>query len=190
MASLISSSLRTWMSTFDGQRFGERRHDGCTHSALLLGGMSSRSRSTAHPNTGVGTLVAGPSAPRHTGGIRSLVSPDLAPAADHLLVITPVAGPVFGPAGQTTEVLLRRELRRWQEATGGKAPVVRPNRADRGPRHPLDLFDASWPKAFTRWARAQAERLLMTRAGMADLCGLETGSENAGPQAAVLEESA
>lgn len=119
------------------------------------------------------------------GGVRSLVSAELAPAADHLLVIAPIAGPMFGPAGQTMEVLLRRELRRWQDATGGKAHLIRPNRAIADlTRHPLDLFDSGLAQRVYPMARAQAERLLMTRAGMADLCGPKRAFEIPGPPVA------
>ncbi len=103
------------------------------------------------------------------GGVRSLVSADLAPAADHLLAIAPIAGPMFGPAGQTMEVLLRRELRRWQDATGGTAHLIRPNRAIADlARRPMDLFDTELTARVYPMARAQAERLVSSR-------GLATG---------------
>jgi NTE family protein len=104
------------------------------------------------------------------GGVRSLVSADLAAAAEHLLVIAPIAGPMFGPAGRIMERVLRRELRGWQNTTGGKAHLVRPNRtiADLA-SHPKDLFDTELAKAVYPLARTQVERLLATRPGIAGL---------------------
>jgi predicted acylesterase/phospholipase RssA len=105
------------------------------------------------------------------GGIRSLVSADLAPPARHLLVVAPIAGPMFGRAGRTMEVLLQREIRRWRERSGGTVHLVRPNRAIAGlARHPLDLFDTNVAAAAYRMAREQTDRLLPTRAEMMDLC--------------------
>ncbi|HSP39338.1 MAG TPA: patatin-like phospholipase family protein [Frankiaceae bacterium] len=104
------------------------------------------------------------------GGVRSLVSADLAPAAEHLLAIAPIAGPMFGPAGQLMEVVLRRELRGWQKATGGKSHLVRPNRAIADlARRPQDLFDSELVRAVYPLARSQAEHLLETRPGIAAL---------------------
>jgi NTE family protein len=88
------------------------------------------------------------------GGIRSLVHADKAAAAQHLVVVAPIAGPMFGPGGRAMEVMLRRELRRWHQRTGGTAHLVRPDiRIAALARHPLDLFDkdranAAYPLAY------------------------------------------
>ena len=76
------------------------------------------------------------------GGLRSLVSADLAAPAATLLVVAPLAGPMFGPAGGLMERRLTREMRSWERRTGGTACLLRPNRMlARLARHPLDLFD-------------------------------------------------
>jgi len=67
------------------------------------------------------------------GGVRSIVSADMAAAAHHLLVVAPLAGPMFGPAGRVTERILRREMRAWQLANpDGRLWLIRPNRAIAG----------------------------------------------------------
>ncbi len=94
---------------------------------------------------------------------------ELGPAR-HLLVVAPIAGPMFGPAGRAMELMLRDELRRWQQNTGGKAHLVRPNaQIAKLARHPLHLFDKAraldaYPLAF-----AQARRLIVERPGLAGL---------------------
>jgi predicted acylesterase/phospholipase RssA len=111
------------------------------------------------------------------GGIRSLVSADQAPPARHLLVVAPIAGPMFGRAGRTMEVLLQREIRRWQEKSGGTVHLVRPNRAIAGlARYPLDLFDMNLAAAVYPMAREQTDRLLPARAEMLELCSPQLSS--------------
>src|SRR5512135_373932 len=88
------------------------------------------------------------------GGVRSMVHADRAEAAQHLLVVAPIAGPMFGPAGRAMEVMLRREMRRWQQRTGGLVHLLRPDRGIAAlTRHPMDLFDkdraiAAYPLAY------------------------------------------
>jgi len=104
------------------------------------------------------------------GGVRSLVSADHAPAAQHLLVVAPIAGPMFGRAGRTMELLLNRELGRWQRTMGGVVHLIRPNRAIAGlTRHPLDLFSMELARAVYPLAREQASQLLDSRDGLAQL---------------------
>ena len=94
------------------------------------------------------------------GGVRSMLHADHAVAADHLIVVAPVAGPMFGPGGRAMEMKLGAEIRRWERATGGQAHVFRPNRRIAAlARHPLDLFDkeraaAAYPLAYAQAAAA------------------------------------
>ena len=104
------------------------------------------------------------------GGVRSLMSADRARPARHLLVVAPIAGPMFGPAGRAMELMLREELRRWQRDTGGKAHLVRPNGQIAAlARHPLHLFDRARARVAYPLAYAQAQRLLAERPGLAGL---------------------
>jgi NTE family protein len=78
------------------------------------------------------------------GGVRSMVSADLADAADHLLVMAPLAGPMFGPAGRLIERSLRREMHAWHRRNeGSEIWLIRPNHAiARLARRPDQLFHA------------------------------------------------
>jgi len=77
------------------------------------------------------------------GGVRSLASIDLAPAAAHLLVVLPMAGPMFGPFGRLVERATRREITAWTDRNpAGTVTVVRPTAALRAiVRRPDQLFD-------------------------------------------------
>jgi NTE family protein len=83
------------------------------------------------------------------GGVRSMVSSDLADPADHLLVIAPLAGPMFGPGGRMMERTLRREMRLWRHSSpGGRLWLIRPNHAIAGlARRPRQLFDPDRSRA-------------------------------------------
>ncbi|MEZ5247688.1 MAG: patatin-like phospholipase family protein [Ilumatobacteraceae bacterium] len=64
------------------------------------------------------------------GGVRSMASADLADPASNLLVMAPIAGPMFGPAGRLAERVLRREMRDWrQRHPDGHLWLIRPNRS-------------------------------------------------------------
>lgn len=64
------------------------------------------------------------------GGVRSMASADLSAPAQQLLVLAPVAGPMFGPAGRLAEAVLRREMRDWRDDNpGGHLWLIRPNHA-------------------------------------------------------------
>ncbi|CAB4872315.1 unannotated protein [freshwater metagenome] len=78
------------------------------------------------------------------GGVRSMVSADLADPAKQLLVLAPIAGPMFGPAGRVVESVLRREMREWRtDNPGGLLWLIRPNHAIADLAHrPGQLFDA------------------------------------------------
>ena len=96
------------------------------------------------------------------GGVRSLVSADHAVRARNLLVVAPIAGPMFGPGGRAMELKLRNEMKRWQDATGGRVHLVRPN-ADIASlaRHPLHLFDKA--RAVTAYELAYAQTMSLGR---------------------------
>jgi NTE family protein len=104
------------------------------------------------------------------GGVRSLVHADHAPDADHLLVVAPVAGPMFGPGGRAMDLKLSAELRRWQARTGGRAHVFRPDRQIASlARHPMDLFDKERAAEAYPLAYEQAQRQLLSAPDLASL---------------------
>ena len=93
-----------------------------------------------------------------------MVSADQAVPAQHLLVIAPLVGLMFGPAGLLMERMVRCEMRRWQQATGGHTHLICPNGAiSRLVRHPLDLFHPQRARAAYPLAVNQTARLLETR---------------------------
>ncbi|MGB8649904.1 MAG: patatin-like phospholipase family protein [Mycobacteriales bacterium] len=98
------------------------------------------------------------------GGVRSMASANLAPAADHLLVVAPIAGPMFGPGGRAMELLLAEEMRRWERRTGGRAHLIRPDTAIAGlASTPLHLFDKARAVDVYPMAYAQGARLIASR---------------------------
>lgn len=78
------------------------------------------------------------------GGVRSMASIDLAPAATHLLVVLPMSGPMFGPVGRLVERATRREVAAWASRNpDGEVTIVRPGAELRAlVRRPDQLFDA------------------------------------------------
>lgn len=96
------------------------------------------------------------------GGVRSMVSADLADPAEHLLVVAPIAGPMFGPAGRMTEGVLRREMREWRDRhDGGHLWLIRPNHAIADlARRPDQLFAADKARQCYDLAYAQAAGIL------------------------------
>jgi NTE family protein len=104
------------------------------------------------------------------GGVRSMVSADHAPAADHLLVVAPIAGPLLGVGGRLLGRHAHEEMRRWEARTGGRAHVIRPNRAIAAlARSPLHLFDVARAPEVYELAREQALHLFATRPSLAPL---------------------
>jgi hypothetical protein len=93
----------------------------------------------------VPTLAAPERLGRHRyvdGGIRSCVSADLAPAAEHLIVVAPVLAPSFGPFGILLRAQLGAEIRRWKHRNGGRLTVIRiETEFARRIRRWADLFD-------------------------------------------------
>ncbi len=96
------------------------------------------------------------------GGVRSMLSADRADGADHLLVVAPIAGPMFGPAGRVAERLLGRETRRWQrEHPGGRIWLIRPNHAIAGlARLPNQLFQLERARRCYDLSYAQGQGIL------------------------------
>ncbi len=96
------------------------------------------------------------------GGVRSLVSADLADRADHLLVVAPVAGPMLGPAGRIAERVLRREMNHWQRWNpGGTLSLIRPNQTIAAlASWPGRLFDTETAKRCYDLAYEQADGIL------------------------------
>jgi NTE family protein len=104
------------------------------------------------------------------GGVRSLVSAGLAAPARHLLVVAPIAGPMFGPGGRAMELMLRREIAQWRRRTGGTPHLVRPsNEVAALVRQPLHLFDHQRAKAAYGLAVAQTNGLLSDGSDLAQL---------------------
>lgn len=151
-----------------------------TGRRVLLSGVDHRLSDLVAASSAVPTLFP----PTHLlgrryvdGGVRSLVSADQAPAARHLLVVAPIAGPMFGRAGRVMELLLNREIGRWEHAYGGVVHLIRPNKAIAGlARSPLDLFDSDLARAVYPLARQQARQLLDSRDALAALVGGEVSA--------------
>jgi len=78
------------------------------------------------------------------GGVRSMASIDRAPDAAHLLVVLPMAGPMFGPFGWLVERTTRQEVAVWTARNpGSTVTIVRPTAELRAlVRRPDQLFDA------------------------------------------------
>ena len=76
------------------------------------------------------------------GGVRSAVSVDLAPAADTLVIIAPLAGAMFGPFGRVVDNRTDKQQDIWRERHGGQFLEFSPRASTAGiatlPHH---LFD-------------------------------------------------
>ena len=96
------------------------------------------------------------------GGVRSMASADLADPAEHLLVMAPIAGPMFGPAGRLAERVLRREMRDWRQRNpDGHLWLIRPNRAIAElAGRPDQLFDPDRARRAYDLAYGQADGIL------------------------------
>jgi NTE family protein len=124
--------------------------------------------SSAVPGLFAPHLVRG--VPHVDGGVRSMASADQAPDADHLLVVTPVAGPLLSVAGSVFGRQSVAEMRRWEARTGGRAHVIRPNRRIAAlARSPLHLFDVARAPEVYALAHEQAKHLFATRPSLARL---------------------
>lgn len=96
------------------------------------------------------------------GGVRSMASADLADPATNLLVMAPIAGPMFGPAGRLAERVLRREMGAWRRRNpDGSLWLIRPNRAIAElAGRPDQLFEPDRAKRAYDLAYAQAAGIL------------------------------
>jgi NTE family protein len=76
------------------------------------------------------------------GGVRSAVSVDLAPAADILVIIAPLAGAMFGPFGRVVDNRTDKQQDIWRKNHGGQFLEFSPRASTAGiatlPHH---LFD-------------------------------------------------
>jgi NTE family protein len=100
------------------------------------------------------------------GGVRSMASADRSVPADQLLVITPMAGSMFGPAGRLMEQILVREMKSWGLANpAGGLWLIRPNAAVAAlARRPDHLFDrnramACYPIAYEQGRKIRQQWL-------------------------------
>jgi NTE family protein len=77
------------------------------------------------------------------GGVRSMASIDHGSPANKLLVILPLSGPMFGPAGRFIERRIGRELDIWRGRNrAGEVIVLRPTDEIASlARRPDQLFD-------------------------------------------------
>jgi NTE family protein len=91
------------------------------------------------------------------GGIRSMASADLGEHATRLLVVLPMSGPMFGPAGRLIERRTIREIEMWRgHHAGAHVTVVRPTpRIANLVRRPDQLFDPERARACHRFAYQQ-----------------------------------
>lgn len=77
------------------------------------------------------------------GGVRSMASIDFAPRAHKLLVVLPLSGPMFGPAGRWIERRIGDELDMWKTANpDAEVYVMRPTpEIAELAKRPMHLFD-------------------------------------------------
>lgn len=96
------------------------------------------------------------------GGVRSMTSAHLAPAAAHLIVVAPLTGPVLGPGGAALGLVTGLEVLRWrQKNPGARTTLVSPagDVARIVGLNPLRLFDADLADAVFPLAYAQGLRV-------------------------------
>jgi NTE family protein len=152
--------------------FGDARHPNVTAVAVpITSGRRRLLRGDRHRLADLcaaSSAVPGVFAPHRVGrrlyvdgGVRSGVSADAAPAADHLVVIVPLGGPVLVVAGRGLDAMLSLEVAAWRRAHPlGQVTVVRPNRAIAASAgiNPANLFDADRAKAAYPLAVEQGRR--------------------------------
>lgn len=104
------------------------------------------------------------------GGVRSIVSADLAPRSHTVLAIAAMTQHFMPPVGPVLELQLQRELKKWGENNGGKVVYIRPNRAIGELIHSVkDCFSIEIGKRAYEMARHQAADLLDNRESIANV---------------------
>ncbi len=94
-------------------------------------------------------------------GLISICSVDLAPPADLLVVVAPIAGPYMGTVGRLSERQTLRHMRHWKRTSGGRVLYLRPDRhlASAAGSGVQNLFDPGRAEP----ARAVAHALVQQR---------------------------
>lgn len=91
------------------------------------------------------------------GGVRSAVSVDLAPSADVLVVIAPLAGAMFGPFGGIVDKRTRVDIAAWMHTHGGEVLLFAPDESGATlARRPDQLFRKTIALNAYEVGRAQA----------------------------------
>lgn len=97
------------------------------------------------------------------GGVRSVVSADVAPRADKMIAIAALAQHFMPPVGGALEALLYREMGIWDRKHGGESILIRPNRAISSLiKNPKDLFDFAIAKDVYWMAQEQGSQIFET----------------------------
>ena len=86
-------------------------------------------------------------------GLISICSVDLAPPADLLVVVAPIAGPHMGTVGRFSERQTLRHMRGWRRKSGGRVLYLRPDRqlASAAGSGVGNLFDPGRAGRRARW---------------------------------------
>lgn len=92
------------------------------------------------------------------GGVRSAVSVDVAPAADTLVIVAPLAGAMFGPFGRLVDNRTDRQQRIWADTHGGSFIEFSPKQSTADVASlPQHLFDQE--RAVEAYHRGYAEAI-------------------------------
>lgn len=106
----------------------------------------------------------------YDGGIRSIVSADIAPKGNGLLAIAVLGRHFMPPIGRVIEGILSHEMSKWGSKHDGDVTLIRPNREiNELIRTPRDIFDFEVAKKTYELARIQGEKLIQVHPGVAAL---------------------
>lgn len=155
--------------------FGDARHERVWACAFRIRGSGRGRVVLSGAEHDLADLCAASSAaprllPRHVvagdtyvdGGVRSVTSIGLAPPAEHVIVVAPLARGVGGFGGTLVQRQLDREARAWRRANpNGTLTVITPSpeAAQLAGRSAKDLFDLDNARATYPLAEAQGERV-------------------------------
>lgn len=104
------------------------------------------------------------------GGVRSIVSADLAPKSQTVLALACLTRHFAPPVGPIMEIQLHRELGKWEKQHGGKVVYVRPNKEISDlVKNPIDCFSVEIGKRAYELARMQASRAFERRESWSEL---------------------